>query len=198
MALRRAGGCAVTDCGRPTKTGTPCRAQRLSAFLLLDASGYQAPACRSHATPAERVEHARVLACEEDGLREYHRNIPVECWSWPVTDEHRDRAEQARNCADPDESRRLAWRLMADWQAGRCAICGGRSERLDHDHTTGLVRSWLCHCCNVGEGFTDMPGGRFERYRERNPASILGVEIRYYSPFTGWAEPDDSAVGTSL
>jgi hypothetical protein len=43
-----------------------------------------------------------------------------------------------------------------------------------------------------------MPGGRFERYRERNPASILGVEIRYYSPFTGWAEPDDSAVGTSL
>lgn len=35
-----------------------------------------------------------------------------------------------------------------------------------------------------------IPGDWFERYREKNPATILGIEIRYFSPFTGWAEPD--------
>lgn len=52
------------------------------------------------------------------------------------------------------------------------------------------MRGLLCQSCNTLEGFASVPGGRFDRYRERNPASILGVKIRYYSPFTGWAEPE--------
>jgi hypothetical protein len=47
-------------------------------------------------------------------------------------------------------------------QRGRCAICdvvlgrGGRgptSMTLDHDHTTGEPRAWLCTCCNRGIGY---------------------------------------------
>lgn len=48
-----------------------------------------------------------------------------------------------------------------------CAICGckpgpfadGRSGMfLDHDHSTGKVRSPLCHGCNTGlGGFKDSP-----------------------------------------
>ena len=84
----------------------------------------------------------------------------------------------------------LARRLLRDWQAGRCAICGcGRAEFSDHDHETGLVRGWLCHSCNTLEAFAYLPGNCFERYRAQNPASILGLTIRYNSPFTGWAEP---------
>lgn len=169
--------------------GQSCRAPRLSALLLMGDFDYQSPACAAHATAAERDEHRAVLARERERLHEYHRSIPVECWSWPVMDEHKVRAEAARTCDDPKEARRLAWVLLAQWQDGRCAICGSPAERLDHDHVTALVRGWLCHCCNVGEGFADLPGGHFERYRAKNPASILGIEIRYYDPFNGWAEP---------
>ena len=34
-----------------------------------------------------------------------------------------------------------------------CAICGGKSTELDHDHKTGRIRGGLCHLCNGGLGF---------------------------------------------
>lgn len=46
-------------------------------------------------------------------------------------------------------------------QHGLCAICLSpmlrrhrhrRAAHLDHDHSTGRVRGWLCHQCNVGMG----------------------------------------------
>lgn len=46
-------------------------------------------------------------------------------------------------------------------QKGLCAICdtaikintrGRGSAHLDHDHSTGRVRGWLCHACNVAIG----------------------------------------------
>ena len=33
-----------------------------------------------------------------------------------------------------------------------CAICGGPSTDIDHDHTTGQVRAALCGGCNTGIG----------------------------------------------
>lgn len=41
---------------------------------------------------------------------------------------------------------------------GRCKICGvpeaelNNNLNMDHDHTTGEFRGWLCHCCNKGLG----------------------------------------------
>jgi len=53
---------------------------------------------------------------------------------------------------------------ILEGQNGLCAICGeapkpaGRSLALDHDHTTGQVRGFLCHSCNLGiGGFRDRP-----------------------------------------
>jgi hypothetical protein len=40
----------------------------------------------------------------------------------------------------------------------RCAICGIREDRssplvIDHNHSTGQFRGWLCGPCNRGIGF---------------------------------------------
>jgi hypothetical protein len=41
-------------------------------------------------------------------------------------------------------------------QGHKCAICGsqiaGRSAKLDHCHSTGALRGFLCHTCNAGLG----------------------------------------------
>ncbi|MFK4801606.1 endonuclease domain-containing protein [Streptomyces sp. MPA0124] len=75
---------------------------------------------------------------------------------------------------------------LAQWQDGRCAICGKIRELVcDHDHETGLVRGWLCSSCNAREGANREPDTIFARYRERPPAAILGVEARYLNPVTG-------------
>lgn len=50
-------------------------------------------------------------------------------------------------------------------QKGQCAVCdtdltklAHRHRHIDHDHTTGYVRGWLCHWCNLGIGkFKDDP-----------------------------------------
>ncbi|WP_181036225.1 endonuclease VII domain-containing protein [Arthrobacter sp. N199823] len=42
-------------------------------------------------------------------------------------------------------------------QGGLCASCGQEPDNkngfhIDHDHDTGIVRSLLCHSCNVAFG----------------------------------------------
>lgn len=102
------------------------------------------------------------------------------CWSWgamtPVG-------------ADPDEQ--TLRRAFRDWHAGRCAVCGVSHMPLvdDHDHDTGLIRGLLCRSCNGREPHDD---GLFRKYREKPPAQILGVYLRYWDPFRGWAEPRDT------
>jgi hypothetical protein len=175
-------------CGRPTKAARPCRNERIAV------GEREWPTCSRHATDEENAEHfAAVIRAREEADRvilENHQALPVACWSWPVTGEDLERAVEARGCTDPEQAYRLAWKLLADWQARRCAVCGAREDRyLDHSHETGLVRGWLCRSCNISEGFADVRGGQFERYRERNPASILGIEIRYRNPFPSWGDP---------
>lgn len=72
---------------------------------------------------------------------------------------------------------------MTFWHEGRCAICGLKSERIiDHDHATGLERGELCRSCNTLEGFGYQ--GIFAKYRERNPATMWGIETPYLDPIT--------------
>ncbi len=42
---------------------------------------------------------------------------------------------------------------LARLQGGRCALCRkAKPLRVDHDHTTGVVRGLLCQGCNLGLG----------------------------------------------
>ncbi|GAA3957570.1 hypothetical protein GCM10023085_45080 [Actinomadura viridis] len=133
--------------------------------------------CYDHLTPEERAALDSAQAAVEARLRRLAEE--PDCWSWPVP-EPREYASEEEACD-----------ALSAWQHGRgCAVCGDPSGLVqDHDHTTGLVRGKLCHTCNVkeGKGSTRAP---FTRYRERNPASILGVKVRYWSPWTGYAEPE--------
>ena len=42
-----------------------------------------------------------------------------------------------------------------------CAICGELTEKLvlDHDHSTGQVRGFLCNRCNIKIGYVERKGG---------------------------------------
>lgn len=52
------------------------------------------------------------------------------------------------------------------------------------------MRGWLCRSCNTTEGTNREPGTIFARYRERPPAAILDLTIRYLNPVTGeYAQP---------
>jgi len=53
-------------------------------------------------------------------------------------------------------------------QAGRCSICEEpmRKPCVDHDHTSGKVRSLLCNECNLTLGWIEQPAlrSRFDAY----------------------------------
>ena len=81
-----------------------------------------------------------------------------------------------------------ATQALHRWQAGACAMCSARPERLlgDHCHRTGLVRGLLSTSCNTVEGMQSAPS--FVAYRERPPAAMLRVEEQYGSPWDGHAD----------
>ena len=166
------------DCGRPTRTDRPCWQPR--PRLL--------PSCRIHATPDElataEAERARLTAILDDW---YASQTPA-CHRWPLNDQCQRDAE----AVDLDDSQGGA-RVLWTWQQGLCAICGHHATRLDHDHTTGLVRGWLCRPCNTAEARLD--GGEFVKYRHRPPAVMLGLRARYVDAFWGAAEPGGGSIG---
>ncbi|MEU7736587.1 endonuclease domain-containing protein [Streptomyces griseus] len=137
------------------------------------------------------------------------------CWYWPVGLPDASIVQQAfleqceRSGCDSGQAAVL-WKLecaaealvggefedLARWQDGRCAVCGKVSDLVcDHDHGTGLVRGWLCRSCNTLEGTNLEPDTIFARYRERHPAEILGLSVRYLDPVTGeYAQPRDESL----
>ena len=124
-------------------------------------------------------------------------DVPTEpaCWSWdPPRTLGQIRADLER--INPPEIVALYADLgdgliFDDFHRGRCAICGTtvRADVDDHDHATGLSRGKLCRSCNVSEGRSDAQ--IFVNYRERNPASILGLRI----PYSGYGWTDGTPSG---
>jgi hypothetical protein len=61
---------------------------------------------------------------------------------------------------------------MLESQGGVCASCGvddpgtTKGWHIDHDHTTGRVRSILCHACNVSYGLFKEDLSRIEGFVE--------------------------------
>jgi hypothetical protein len=71
-----------------------------------------------------------------------------------TSDEHRDKHLRNRFGISLEQ-----YQSMLVGQDYRCAICGskdsfGKSPHfvVDHDHSTGKIRSLLCNKCNVGIG----------------------------------------------
>ena len=90
----------------------------------------------------------------------------------------------------------LRYQMMIEWHRGRCAICGvnHRPTVKDHDHSTGVIRGFLCYGCNTREGGEGLV---FDRYRELHPAIIFNVKKRYgerWLPAAFMRTPDPLAV----
>lgn len=76
------------------------------------------------------------------------------------------------------------------WQDGCCTVCSIDAKLVtDHCHVSGLIRGMLCASCNVKEGNWHHCSGAIDRYRQRPPAALLDIRLRYYSARTGYAEP---------
>ncbi|WP_353962390.1 endonuclease domain-containing protein [Streptomyces antibioticus] len=114
------------------------------------------------------------------------------CWGWKVDGQA---VENARYYATAPNWGSHAARFetvtfeILRWQGLRCAICGRRHSQVklvrDHDHNTEpeLFRGWLCDGCNRAEGRRSTRHPRYQGYRERSPAVMLGVEIEHHDSF---------------
>lgn len=137
------------------------------------------------------------------------------CWEWDASESTLDavRAEvledRARRApADTPEAelhRDLDWEVFIVWHRHRCAWCDtvGQLE-VDHDHTTKLIRGLLCSGCNFHEGYHcasrtkrartsyhyGAPSFGADRYRQKNPATLLGLQRNYSrkNAFPAWCQ----------
>lgn len=184
----------TTPCTATAKSGRPCRALAIRWPYGLDGNPHL---CAKHA-PAHLRDMRDSLFAEEERRRiEWLDARNPECWSWgAVLDWDAIAVYYGGPTGDLlkrfEKREERALRIaFAAWHNNRCAVCGFSKVELvdDHDHDTGLIRGLLCRSCNASEPHDD---GLFRKYRERPPAKILGVQLRYWDPFHGWAQPRDT------
>jgi hypothetical protein len=201
-------------CGRLTAKGTSCRLPVANWWWIRDDLRPRLPqSCAAHLRGEERELYTSTKAARDarrQAAEERWRATEPACWSWPIPEDLDSWQAPLEYSVGPPGDFQLpqdvvdmlvakdrtpegrASALLSVWQDGRCAICGSRDMRLceDHDHISGLVRGLLCHSCNTREGMNGGEDNPFGRYRLRPPTLILGLEIRYWDPFTSEYAPD--------
>lgn len=151
-------------CNRP-KSGKKDRMCGAYVWRRAQEAGFQS--CYGHIT----WEEWKVVQASP-----YSYLTTVACWDWAVSDEFKQKIN-APGLRDTE-----AKDLLRAWQRGRCAMCGQHATKLvlDHDHGTDLVRGYLCPSCNILEGHGGThPELVCAKYRQRNPATILGLTVSY-------------------
>ncbi len=93
---------------------------------------------------ARRARIAAETAEEKAAKREYQRQ-----WRAKNRERLRQQHREQRGIVDAHGER----------QTGPCQICKTDTAlQLDHDHSSGKIRGWLCNRCNLGLGyFSDDP-----------------------------------------
>lgn len=176
-------------CTRTTAAGAPCKGNQVG---WSESEVPDPRACVGHLTQAERAEWKEIKQRVEakyawmwEAETALFMSDPA-CWSWPSPDAGgADRIKETYSASVREKLTDMdfAEQAMDEWHEGRCAICGHRESLVtDHDHQTGLVRGKLCRSCNTCEGTRH--GGVWDKYRQRNPATIWEVESPYIDPFT--------------
>lgn len=171
-------------CGRTTRRGGRCTAYRTFGYA----------SCAQHLTAEERAVYDQHRAQPTPFDQVWADPAEPACWRWPVLDVAvlldiacEGLIEGARALILNAPTGALA---VQTWQEDLCAICGRRDRRglvLDHDHATALIRGYLCRSCNVREAHT---GGVFDLYRQRNPATMLGVREQYWNDVAEALNPE--------
>ncbi|MGW6395385.1 endonuclease domain-containing protein [Streptomyces sp. NPDC055103] len=131
--------------------------------------------------PVDPSTVPRSLRCSEDNR--YWPNTVRRPWHGPLT--------QTWTASGTVPRWYVWWRLWGV-QDGRCAICPGPPQVIDHDHATGVLRGLLCYDCNLAEALCakavvlHQHSGlcRFQWYWDSPPGA----------PF-GWYWPDPSRQG---
>lgn len=179
-------------CSRPRKDGSPCSGTAVGwpSWGGLD---YVPPhpnprVCVAHLTKGERTALAEVRTDHQAWLAARDEEREPDCWSWSVPDVSHLPDPEGLTGEALEQYEDAAWAIWISWHQNQCAMCGsGGPHVTDHDHDTGLIRGRLCSGCNITEGKSY--NAQIRKYRERHPAAILGIRVRYCHPIYGYAEP---------
>lgn len=161
----KTGGVSTNPAGLSgTKTCQKCREEvpvEMFGVRSLSLDGLQ-PRCKPCTNEANRVYHARSYERDPEAHRARQKRWNAD---WRAADPERTRRSYRDHNLRFTHGITLAeWEAMFEAQGKVCGLCGHDEPRglkgfhVDHDHTTGKIRSILCALCNVGLGaFGDDP-----------------------------------------